>query len=579
MGVMLSRTLRGTLLLISLLGTLNAAPKLRLGSTTVGPISVTQGGVGPVQTVEVWNAGDGSLNLSLVPSVSWITAQVAKPTPCTEQVKCQVSIGLKTSALDKGLHTGVITVADPAAVDAPQTITVTVHVGGGVPDKVDLWVAPNGSSDAYRFTTNSNVAGMVNTQDGRRWLSFSVDGSGSFRFVIPYRIEVKPESGMGDGNYNGSVAISKSAFAGDNKAVAVAMHVTSQPIAKVSPEKLQFRVLQNSAKSVQYVAVSNRGLGTLQVGTVAASITSGGNWLSVEDTGAGNYKVTVDPNNVAPGAYKGALAVPSNAANGQLSVPVELEIVSPASPWAYFRGVVNNATFEGDDPVAQGAICALFGEQLSHKDPEEGKVFPLAQELGEARVFVNDKPAPLFYSSYGQINFQMPYDTPAGDALVRVDRRDAVRGNTVSVKVVERAARILPARIGDYGIVVIGNTAVFAMPPMPGLESRRAKAGDALLIYAIGLGQTTPPVASGAQAPAAEPLARVAPAPTVVIGDISPFAPKVSVDPFFVGLTPGYTGLYQINIVVPEGTPKGDSVALYLVQGNVPSNVVRIAVE
>jgi uncharacterized protein (TIGR03437 family) len=89
-----------------------------------------------------------------------------------------------------------------------------------------------------------------------------------------------------------------------------------------------------------------------------------------------------------------------------------------------------------------------------------------------------------------------------------------------------------------------------------------AMPGETVVIYAVGLGQTTPAVTTGAATPASAPT---------VIGiavqfDFSPNAgPKFptasAVDttenlyPNFVGLTPGQVGLYQINVKLPNTFP------------------------
>jgi uncharacterized protein (TIGR03437 family) len=83
--------------------------------------------------------------------------------------------------------------------------------------------------------------------------------------------------------------------------------------------------------------------------------------------------------------------------------------------------------------------------------------------------------------------------------------------------------------------------------------SSPASAGDVLVIYCAGLGPVDQNVAAGSQTPVAL-INTVAPA-TVNIGGVD--APV-----FFAGLTPGFTGLYQINAQVPAGVTPGDSVPI-----------------
>jgi len=45
----------------------------------------------------------------------------------------------------------------------------------------------------------------------------------------------------------------------------------------------------------------------------------------------------------------------------------------------------------------------------------------------------------------------------------------------------------------------------------------------------------------------------------------------------FAGLAPGYVGLYQVNVQVPEGVAAGDAVPVILSTGAV-SNAVTISV-
>ena len=280
---------------------------------------------------------------------------------------------------------------------------------------------------------------------------------------------------------------------------------------------------------------------------------SGDNWLAAQKADTGNIvNVTIDTTNLAVGKYQGTIGITSNAANGPLSVPVDLEVVAQETPVISFGGVVNNGIYAAGDTLAQGTIGVLFGDQLSFQDAAGAAAVPLGTELGGSKVLVNGVEAPLYYTSYGQINFQVPFETKPGEARVSVTR-EGQAGNTVSVQVAARAPRVLRLGIEDYGII-LNQDRTFPIPATPGIPSHPAKAGDVLVIWAIGFGQASPAVASGAGAPGSEPLARLVPTPTVFFGaNLTGGAKAV---PFFAGMTPSLVGLYQINVTVPANAPK-----------------------
>lgn len=546
---------------------LHAAPKLRLQSAAVGPVSITQGSNGPQQTVEAFNAGDGSLNLQLTASATWMTASVGAARACSlgQASSClPVNIAFQTSGLARGTFTGIVTVRDPNALDAPQIITVTIQVGGGVPDDVTLYVAPNGSSDEYRFSTNSNLGISTNTQSGGSWLSLTVDGNGSFRFVVPYRITGRHLEGLPEGDYRGTIAISDSPIGAENKTINVRMQVTSQPIARATPTQLAFRLAPSATAQTQFVSVFNAGLGTLGVTGATAATTSGGNWLSATHAD-GLTRVVANPTGMSAGSYSGSVTIASNGVNSQVRIPVTLEVVADGPPLAAYNGALNSANF--DNGLAPGGVAAVFGEQLSFEEAKQGTTIPLVTELGGAKVLVNDVPAPLFFSSYNQINFQIPYETPVGEATVRVERAGQ-RGNPISILVSARAPRII--QVGENGVVVNpdGSLAIRG-----GTPSRR---GQVVTIYCVGFGATSPGATTGAGAPAQEPLGRIDPEPRVLIGNA--FMGVQVLDPLYVGLTPNLVGLYQVNVQLPEDLPTGE-VQLSIEGDGYRSNSVLLPVQ
>lgn len=550
---------------------------LRLVTTTVGPVSFATGGVAAAQTVEAYNAGSGNLSLSVSSSVTWMAANVGPSRNCTTRTGTCLPINLTftTGTLTRGVYTGIVTVRDPNAIDAPQTITVTVQAGGGVPDNAQFYLPPGGSTE-LPFSTNS----AVESRNVPGWLTVALESGGTFRFIYNYRL-VASAQGLGNGTYNGNITTSGSAFAPDNKSIPVTLNVTSNPIAEPSSKELKFRIPQGGGKFTQNVAISNRGLGTLTVGDLTPATTAGGSWLAATKTegNASLLKVEADAGTLAQGVYPGTLTVASNAANGPTRIPVTLEVVAAGPPAASVGNVLNIGTYGRGEALAPGGATAVFGEQFvtAGTQPAAPTALPLPTTLGTVQVFVNDRAAPLYYVSYEQINFQIPFETQPGTARVRVDR-GSQRGNTVSVEIAPRAPRIM-TYFGDYGIVVNATDNTLAIPTRFGVPNGKpAKAGDVLVIYAVGLGQTSPAVQSGVASPSEEPLARLDPVPGVTFGRRGPFGSVVGI-PFFAGLAPGFVGLYQINVILPEGAPIGDDVVIALDMEGIGSNAARIAIQ
>jgi len=91
-----------------------------------------------------------------------------------------------------------------------------------------------------------------------------------------------------------------------------------------------------------------------------------------------------------------------------------------------------------------------------------------------------------------------------------------------------------------------------------------------LIGFLTGLGPVTPPVAPGAPAPGAEPLARTNVTPVVTIGG-------QTAQVLFSGLAPGFIGLYQINFQVPQTAPMG-SIDVVIASGGVNSNTAKLEI-
>jgi len=214
--------------------------------------------------------------------------------------------------------------------------------------------------------------------------------------------------------------------------------------------------------------------------------------------------------------------------------------------------------------VSPGAIVSIFGSGLS-RGTAQGSV-PLPTSLLGASVFVNSLRAPLFYVSPQQINFQIPYELPAGRATIRVDR-DGLPSTTQNLPAPVQSVSpgiltVNQVRTGP-GIVVHADSNQLVSAESP------ARAGENLAIYAVGLGALQTPIASGAAA--SGPNETVTPVQVTIGGVRAALA--------YAGLTQGYPGLYQVNIQMPPGVRSGSAVAVVATVGGVASNPATLAVE
>ena len=330
---------------------------------------------------------------------------------------------------------------------------------------------------------------------------------------------------------------SGSAIAAENKTIPVTMQVTTQPIAVPSSSAINLTLAQGGPATaypfVPALSLSNAGQGAVHRARLCAT----GSGISVQDY-PNLGLVTIRSTGLSPGAYTGSITVACNAINCPLTIPVNFQVVAQAAPYIPFEGAVNNATQVAGESVCPGDWMALLGDQLSLQPFTEASTVPLPTSLGSAAaILVNGEPAPLYYTSQGQIAFQMPSDTPLGTALVQI-QTNGQSSNTISVDVVARAPRI---------VVVTDDCA-------SGCNLRNSTAassiGDTIVLWAYGLGPTTPPVLAGSVPPANPPL--VTPTPTV---DFGGGIGGLNVTPDFAGMTG--IGLYQINVTIPFGSPKG----------------------
>jgi uncharacterized protein (TIGR03437 family) len=163
-------------------------------------------------------------------------------------------------------------------------------------------------------------------------------------------------------------------------------------------------------------------------------------------------------------------------------------------------------------------------------------------------VLVNGVEAPLLYVSTNQINFQVPFETVHGQAIFRILRGEEA-GPSASYEVVGSAfgAFQYQREAPRLDPIVTHADGSLVTPTSP------ARLGETVVLYGTGVGTLTNPPATGQPAPSG-PLAVCTAAPRAFLSG-GEFSEEAVVD--FCGLTPGFAGLIQINIRVPQNRPPG----------------------
>jgi uncharacterized protein (TIGR03437 family) len=233
----------------------------------------------------------------------------------------------------------------------------------------------------------------------------------------------------------------------------------------------------------------------------------------------------------------------------ELPSSTEVWLMEPAAEAV----AVNSAGFTAGAPVAPGSLASLFGNFAASRTTT-ASAFPLPRSLAETEVLVGGNPVPLIYASPAQINFQVPRQSAAGQALVEV----RVGGQRVS----RGSLTVLPTAPGLFG--VLNQDGSLNSPSTP------ARRGQVIQIYATGQGEVKPVVEDGAAAPG-PPLAITPELPRVYLqGRLVPV--------LFSGLAPGFAGVWQINAVIPQDTLVDPRVNLVVMQGLV-SNGLTVAIQ
>lgn len=259
------------------------------------------------------------------------------------------------------------------------------------------------------------------------------------------------------------------------------------------------------------------------------------------------------------------------------------------TPTVIDGGVLNAASFAKDSsgkgsPVAPGSLVVIFGSNLGSTLASADSV-PFSTSLGGVSVTFNGIDARMkdVVPAASIVNVQMPSGVLApGQPSATVNvvvKVNGVSSDPRAVPIVPIAPGVfsIPPGVGNGVLVFVdaedNNKVKIAAPAAAsgtiGYPTGPIRRGATAFFYATGLGAMTPPVPDGAASPVG--VANVT--PVVLIGGITA---QVQ----FAGQAPGFPGVNQINIVIPQGAQTGNAVPLQIQSGGITStDKVTVAIQ
>lgn len=256
------------------------------------------------------------------------------------------------------------------------------------------------------------------------------------------------------------------------------------------------------------------------------------------------------------------LYVAANAANNNDSETGDhiyladyiLPVVQPCTDSTPSISAAQSAgAFNAQAGLSSGTWLEIFGSNLTCSAAREwsggdfnGSTAPTS--LNKVSVTVDGVPAYVRYLSASQINVQAPDDPNTGAGIQIIVTNSAGPSNALTMtKTATAPALLAPTSFNLQGMqwVVaqhLDQTYVGKPNLIAGLPFTPAKPGEIITIFGIGFGPVVPATPPGSITAAQNALTN---SPNFRFGQT---LAKLQ----YAGLAPGYVGLYQFNIVVPD---------------------------
>jgi len=545
------------------LPSLTATPATVSFSYTIGAAQLPA-----AQSLRVQRTGSGealSFTVSVSPAAAWLIV-----TPLAGATGSSLSVRVNPTSLDAAAYTTNIVLTSAGAGNSPLNVPVTLTV---VKPRPTMAATP--SSVTFNFVTDQGAPPAAQTLSigtdgepiaysasivGARWLSLTpTDGISVLGNPAALTLTVDP-SGLVPGSYTGSIRIASTTAANRTLTVGVTLLITAGTAVLSSAWPPDAAVGSND------LTVTLRGLhlfptSVVTIGATTLTMT----WISTE------VLLVVIPATLL--ASQGNLSITVTNAPQPASNALTLTVHPPGPR---IRSVANAASFLTASPtpvISPGEIIAIFGSGLGPQTMEiatpAGGAYPTT--LGNVTVEFevttgNWVAAPIIFAQASQLNVVAPFNmTPASGMKLRVTY-NAVQSSPCTFN----GANTNPG-VFTIDSIGVGQAAVLNYNATTGAysvnsRSNMAARGSTIVIYATGGGQTSPlPTPEGKVIPTSGSPPLLTNSTTVTIGG-------ETVPATFAGSVPGsIAGLVQINAVIPDNAPTGQTIAVLITIGGVTS--------
>jgi len=231
--------------------------------------------------------------------------------------------------------------------------------------------------------------------------------------------------------------------------------------------------------------------------------------------------------------------------------PAHSQATGVSTAPSYTAQSIVHAATQTAEALAPNTIATIYGTNLAFDTATATSATlvggDLPQSMDGVSVIVNGIIANLFYISPTQINFLIPYQFTPSPVTVVVTRQ-GIAGPVVSIQLNATAPGLFIYNGFAIGTHLNGTLIDAASP---------ASQGEIIVLYVVGLGHVTPDTVSGKIVTSAASIAAASQLQVLLSGTACPPG-----NILYAGVAPGFAGLYQINMILPQLTPPNPEIRI-----------------